>query len=153
MANTYSQIYVHLVFATKERCPVLTDERQNEVYAYITELVKDYNSYLFAIGGMDDHLHLLISLHPAHSVSEVVRIIKANSSRIINKKEWLKRRFSWQEGYGAFSVSQSSLDKVIHYIKNQKEHHSKQPFVDEYIDLLSKYRIEYNHEFIFAHVD
>jgi len=153
MANTYTQLYVHLVFATKERCPVLTDDRQNEIYAYITALVRDNDSYLFAIGGTDDHLHLLISLHPSHSVSDMARIVKANSSRIINKKEWLKRRFSWQEGYGAFTCSQSNLDQVIHYIKHQKEHHSKQTFLDEYKDLLFKYQIEYNHDYIFTPVE
>ncbi|MDD3533192.1 MAG: IS200/IS605 family transposase [Candidatus Cloacimonadaceae bacterium] len=149
MPNTYTQIYIHYVFATEVRSRLLAEERQKELYDYSAGIIKELNCFLQCIGGMEDHIHILVGLHPTLSVSEFAQKVKANTSKFINKKAWLIGKFSWQKGFGAFSVSQSGLGEVRNYIKNQKEHHRGQSFADEYQTLLTRYRIDFDKKYLF----
>ncbi|MGN6800905.1 MAG: IS200/IS605 family transposase [Ginsengibacter sp.] len=152
MANTYSQIYIHVVFAVKGRCNLIHSSHKIELYKYITGITNNINQKLIAINGMTDHIHLLIGLKPSASLSEVVRDIKANSSRFINEKKWMKGKFEWQRGFGAFSYSHSQLNTIIHYISNQEEHHKKRTFKEEYISFLQHYQIEFKNEYLFEEI-
>ena len=128
MANTYTQIYLHIVFAVKGRHNLISKNWKDELYKYITGIVTNEGQKLIAINGMSDHIHILIGLKPDKSLSDLVRDIKANSSRFINEKNWINGKFEWQAGFGAFSYSHSQLTKVINYIQNQEEHHRKENF-------------------------
>jgi REP-associated tyrosine transposase len=149
MANTYTQIYVHVVFAVEGRQNLIQPEHNDELQKYISGIVSAQRHKLVAINDMPDHLHVLIGLRPDSSLSDLVRDVKANSSRFINEQHWVKGRFSWQEGFGAFSYSRSQLGTVIRYIENQQRHHGKQSFRDEYIELLEKFGVEYAGRYIF----
>jgi len=149
MPNTYTQIYIHYVFATEIRLRLLTGEMQNELYSYAAGIIKALGCFLQCIGGMEDHIHILIGLHPNLSVSEFAQKVKANTSRFINEKGWVHGKFKWQEGFGAFSVSQSGLERVREYIKHQKEHHQHQTFAGEYETLLAKYNVNYDNKYVF----
>jgi len=153
MANTYTQIYIHIVFAVEGRQNLISPEHNDELQKYITGIVTAQNQKLIAINNMPDHLHLLVGLRPDSSLSDLVRDIKANSSRFINEKHWVNGRFSWQEGFGAFSHSRSQLDDVIRYIQDQQKHHTKQTFRDEYVALLEKFGVEYDNRYIFKFGD
>lgn len=149
MANTYTQIYIHVVFAVEGRQSLIAPEHNDEVEKYITGIISAQRHKLIAINNMPDHLHLLVGLRPDASLSELVRDIKANSSRCINEKHWVAGRFSWQEGFGAFSYSRSQLSTVIRYIHDQQKHHEKKSFRDEYTALLEKFGVEYDPRYIF----
>jgi len=152
MANAYAQIYIHLVFATKERCPNLTNQHQKQIYAYMVSKAKENECYVNAIGGTNDHIHLLITLNQKHSISEIAKLLKGSTSHYINELKISPKHFEWQTGYGAFSVSQSSVSKVINYIQTQAEHHNKVTFADEFQALLKKYEIIYDEKFVFEPV-
>ena len=149
MANTYSQIYIHVVFAVEGRQNLIRPEHNDELQKYITGIVSGQRQKLIAINNMPDHVHLLIGLQPDLVLSDLVRDIKAGSSGFIKRKRWVAGRFSWQEGFGAFSYSRSQLDTVIRYIQNQQKHHAKKSFRDEYVELLEKFGIEYDKRYIF----
>ncbi len=150
MANTYTQIYIHYVIATKHRMRFLTADVEKEMNAYAAGVIKELNCFLQCIGGgADDHIHILVGLHPTMAVSEFAQRLKANTSRFINEKGWMSGKFQWQEGYGAFSVSQSGLEKVREYIRNQAEHHSRQSFASEFEELLTKYCVPYDKLYLF----
>ena len=149
MANTYTQIYVMMVFGTKGRNNLITAEHEEEIYKYISGIIKNKTQKLLQINGMPDHIHILVSLKPDKSISDLVRDIKSNSSKFINEKKWFIGKFHWQKGFGAFSYSRSQIDDVVHYIKNQKEHHKKISFRDEYIKLLDHFGIEYDVRYVF----
>jgi REP element-mobilizing transposase RayT len=153
MADTYSQIYIHLVFAVQGRYNLIQKEWKDRLYKYISKIVSSKNQKLFAINGPGNHIHLLISLRPDCNLSELVRDIKANSSRWINEQKLVTGNFNWQKGYGAFSLGHSQLGKIIPYIQNQEEHHRVKTFREEYIGFLKAYGIEYKHEYIFMEVD
>ena len=153
MANTYTQIYIHGVFAVESRQNLIAPEHNDELQKYITGIVSAQKHKLIAINNMPDHLHLLVGLRPDASLSDLVRDVKASSSKFINEKRWMVGRFSWQEGFGAFSHSRSQLGTVIRYIENQQSHHAKQSFRDEYVELLEKFGVDYDHRFIFKPVD
>jgi putative transposase len=153
MANTYTQIYIQVVFAVEGRQNLIVPEHNDELQKYITGIVTSQKQKLIAINNMPDHLHLLVGLRPDSCLSDLVRDIKANSSKFINEKHWVIGRFSWQEGFGAFSYSRSQLDTVIHYIQNQQKHHAKQTFRDEYVELLQKFEVEYDGRYIFKFGD
>jgi|SRR5690242_6916661 len=153
MANTYSQIYIHVVFAVKGRNNLIHSSHKIELYKYITGITNNINQKLIAINGMTDHIHLLIGLKPSASLSEVVRDIKANFSRFINEKKWMKGKFEWQRGFGAFSYSHSQLNTIINYISNQEEHHKKKSFIKEYISFLQHYQIEFKNEYLFEEIN
>ena len=149
MANTYTQIYIHIVFAVEGRYNLIRDEFREELHKYITGIIQNEKHKLIIINSMIDHVHILIGIKPDSNLSDLVRDIKANSSKLINEKKWIKGRFNWQEGFGAFSYSHSQLDDVANYIRNQKKHHTKRSFRDEYIELLEKFNVEYDPKYIF----
>src|SRR6187431_2256913 len=122
MANTYTQVHIQFVFAVKYRYGVIDLSWQEELYKYITGIVQNNNHKLIVINGMPDHIHILIGLRPNQSISELMQIIKTNSSKWINEKGFVKGRFEWQEGYGAFSYGKSQVNDVIEYINNQQMH-------------------------------
>lgn len=152
MANTYTQIYLHVVFAVKGRDNLISKNWKDELYKYITGIVTNEGQKLIAINGMPDHIHILIGLKPDKSLSDLVRDIKANSSRFINDKKWINGKFEWQAGFGAFSYSHSQLTNVINYIQNQEEHHKKKTFKEEYIEFLTAFNVDYKNEYIFEDV-
>lgn len=152
MADTYSQIYIQIVFAVKGRANFISPKWKDELYKYITGIIANEGQKLIAINGMPDHIHVLIGLKPTVALSNLVRDVKANSSRLINEKRWVAGKFEWQSGFGAFSYSHSQLDNVIRYIQTQEEHHKKKKFKEEYIEFLNLYNIDYKNEFIFEDV-
>jgi len=147
--NTYSQLYIHIVFAVKYRLALIEDSWAERLRMYITSIVQNQGHKLIAINNVPDHLHLLIGLNPNQSISEIVRFIKSDSSEWINKQKLTKGGCHWQEGYGAFSNSRSQIDRVINYIANQQEHHQKTTFLDEYRKMLNDFNIEFDEQYIF----
>jgi len=152
MANTYSQLYIHIVFAVKGRQNLISANWKDEIYKYITGIVTKKGQKLIAINGMPDHIHILIGLKPDMSISDLVRDIKSNSSKFINDKKWINGKFEWQTGFGAFSYSHSQLTNVIHYIERQEEHHKTKTFKEEYIEFLNLFNIEFKDEYLFSEV-
>jgi putative transposase len=149
MANTYTQIYIHVVFAVEGRQNLIAPKHNEELQKYICGIVAGQKQKVIAINNMPDHLHVLIGLKPDLALSAVVRDVKANSSRFINEKRWVMGKFSWQEGFGAFSYSRSQLGDVIRYIENQQQHHSRKSFRQEYVELLEKFSVDYDERYIF----
>ncbi len=152
MANTYSQIYIHIVFAVKGRQNLISKNWNEELYKYITGIISNEDQKLIAINGMPDHIHILVGLKPTKSISDLVRDIKANSSRFINEKRWINGKFEWQTGFGAFSYNHSQLTNVINYIQNQEKHHNEKTFKEEYIEFLKVFDVDYKEEYIFDDV-
>lgn len=153
MADTYTQIYIHVIFTVQGRQNLISKQYKDELYKYITGIIQSKKQKVIVIGGMPDHIHILIGIKPDIALSDLVRDVKANSSKFINEKRWVVGKFSWQEGFGAFSYSQSQLDSVASYIKNQEKHHSKKTFREEYLELLKKFDVEYNPKYIFDWID
>jgi putative transposase len=149
MANTYTQMYVHVVFAVKGRTSLVRKEWKEELYKFITGVVTHKGQKLIAINGMADHIHLLVGIKPTLALSDLVRDIKSNSSRFIREKGWVRGMFEWQEGFGAFTLGHSQLPQIIPYIANQEEHHRVRTFREEYIGFLQKYDIDYKPEYVF----
>ena len=149
MADTYSKIYIHVIFAVKGRQSLISAKWEDELYSYITGIIIHKGQKLIRINGMPDHLHLLIGIKPDKALSDLVRDIKANSSRFINEKGWINGKFEWQNGFGAFSLSHSQLTAAINYIDGQKEHHKKSTFREEYVNFLKKYEVEYKAQYLF----
>jgi putative transposase len=153
MANTYTQIYIHVVFAVRFRQNLIPSDRAEEIRKYMTGIVTNLGSKLIAINNMPDHFHLLIGLKPDISISDTIGKVKSGSSGFINKQRLIAGRFEWQEGFGAFSYSRSQLDTVIAYIGNQQEHHRKKTFQEEYHALLEEFGIEFDVRYIFKDVE
>ena len=128
MANTYTQLYIHIVFAVQGRQSLIRPEHNDELQRYITGIVANNGQKLIAINNMPDHVHILIGQKPSIALSDLVRDIKAGSSGFINEQKWMPGRFAWQEGFGAFSYGHSQLGTVVRYIENQQEHHRKRTF-------------------------
>ncbi len=149
MANTYTQIYIHIVFAVEGRQNLIPPEHNNELQKFITGIVSAQKQKLIAINNMPDHLHLLVGLRPDSSLSDLVRDVKAGSPKFIKEQRWVAGRFSWQEGFGAFSYSRSQLGIVIRYIENQQKHHAKKSFREEYVELLERFGVDYDAKYIF----
>lgn len=149
MANTYTQIHVQFVFAVKYRNGLIHASFKEELYQYISGIIKANNHKLLAINGVPDHLHIFIGMRPTQSISDLLQDIKGSSSKWINDKKFLKVKFEWQEGYGAFSYSKSHVNNVITYIQNQESHHKKESFRDEYLKFLKVFEIEYEERYIF----
>lgn len=150
MANTYTQIHIHVVFAVQNRASLIGKEWQHRLYQYIIGIIQNHEHKVLAIGGANDHIHILFGFRPTQSLSALMQNVKRDSSDWINKTQLTKERFSWQEGYGAFSYSKSQLSKVIDYIEVQEEHHKKRTFSDEYKKILQDFGIEYNDKYIFV---
>jgi putative transposase len=149
MANTFTKLYVHIVFSVKGRKNALKSEYKEILHKYITSIIQKRKIKMMAINSMPDHIHIFIGLRPDITVSEIVRDIKHSSTNFINDKKWLQQKFNWQEGYGAFSYSQSQIEKVVKYILNQEKHHNKKSFKKEYLDLLKLFKINYNEKYVF----
>jgi len=153
MPNTYTQIHIHSIFAVQNRSALIHETWQEELYKYITGIIQNHGHKLLQIGGMPDHVHILFGMRPSESLSELMKAIKGESSEWINKQKFVMGRFSWQEGYGAFSYSKSQLNNVIKYINRQPEHHKKKDLVTEYIDFLKAFGVEYNEKYIFKPIE
>ena len=149
MANTYHQIYLHIVFSVKGRQRLILKSWKDELHKYICGIVNVKEQKVYAIGGVEDHIHILVSIKPNIPISDLVRDIKANSSKWINLNGKVSNKFQWQGGFGAFSCSQSQLDIVIKYINNQEQHHQKKSFKDEYVGLLQKFNVGYDEKYLF----
>lgn len=149
MANTYSQIYIQIVFAVKHRNALIDSTWEEELYKYITGIVQNKEQKMIAINGMPDHIHIFIGMKPTCCISDLVREIKKASSVYIKENNLSRKPFNWQGGFGAFSYSHSHIDRVYKYVMNQKKHHQKQTFKDEYLDFLKKFEIEHNEKYMF----
>ena len=149
MANTYTQIYLHVVFAVSGRACVIQPERKEELQKYIAGIVSGRNQKLIAINCMPDHIHILLGLQPNEAPSDLIGRIKTGSTNHINEQRWIGCRFSWQEGFGAFSVSHSHLGTVIDYVHNQENHHRRKSFHEEYVEFLERHDIAYNERYVF----
>jgi len=148
MANTYTQIHIHAVFAVQNRLSLIQKQWQDELYKYISGIIANNGHKLLQIGGMPDHIHILFGMRPTQSLSDLMQDIKGNSSLWINKKHFVRGKFSWQEGYGAFSYGKSQIDSVAKYIQQQEEHHKKRNFAEEYLELLKIFEIEFDERYI-----
>lgn len=153
MVGTYSQLYVQVVFSVKGRENLIAAARKDDLYKYITGIIKGKGQKSIKVNGMPDHLHALIGLKPLMAISDLVRDIKNNSSNFINEQKLVKGKFSWQEGYGAFSYSQSHVTNVYNYILNQEKHHKGKTFKEEYLDFMRKFQIEYNEKYLFDWIE
>jgi|SRR5690554_6006958 len=148
-AGTFSQIYIQIVFAVKGRQSLISEKWEDELYKYITGIIQNKGQKMLAINGMPDHIHIFIGMKPNCCLSDLVREVKKSSNSWINEHIYGKGTFKWQEGYGAFSYSHSSLDGVIKYINNQKHHHKTKSFKDEYKEFLLKFKIDFKEEYLF----
>ncbi len=153
MANTYSQIYIQVVFAVKGRQNLISKDWKDELYKYITGICTNNQQKLIAINGVADHIHILIGLKPAMALSDLIREIKTSSSKFISEKGWIKGNFNWQERYGAFSYAHSQLDSVIAYIQNQEIHHQTKTFKEEYLNFLDKFDISFEERYLFEWIE
>ncbi|MDA3904560.1 MAG: IS200/IS605 family transposase [Bacteroidales bacterium] len=153
MANTYTQINIHAIFSVKGRENLLTNNFRTELFKYIAGILKNNKQFSLAVNGYKDHVHIFFELHPTTSLSEIIKIVKTNSSKWINENRFVKGKFSWQEGYGAFSYSHSQRDDVIKYIIKQEEHHKKLTFKEEYLELLQKFEIAFDDHYVFEFYD
>ncbi len=153
MANTYTQIHIHAVFVVKNRACLIHNKWKDDLFKYITGIIQAYGHKLLIINGMPDHVHVLFGLRPRQSLSDLMQNIKASSSKWINENRISRTRFSWQEGYGAFSYSKNNLLNVIRYIENQQQHHKRKLFIEEYRELLNEFGIDYDEKFLFKSID
>jgi REP element-mobilizing transposase RayT len=153
MANTYTQIHLQVIFAVKKRTGLIQKEWKDELYKYITGIVQEPGHKLLAINGMPDHLHVFFGMRPIQSLSDLMQNIKQDSSKWINRKKFIKDKFAWQEGYGAFSYSKSQVSRVIAYVQNQENHHRKITFLEEYKRFLDKFEVDYDERYIFKSLE
>ncbi len=153
MSGTFSQIYIQIVFAVKGRENLIDKSWKDELHKYISGIITNKGQKSIIVNGVADHVHIFVGLKPAMAISDLVRDIKNNSSNFINDKKFIKGKFSWQEGYGAFSYAHSQIESVYQYIANQEEHHKKKTFKEEYLDFLQKFEIEYNEKYLFEWMD
>jgi putative transposase len=153
MANTYTQLYIHLVFAVRGRESLINEKWEKQLYKYITGIVQTRGNKLIAINGMPDHIHILIGLNPKNSISELVREVKKSTNSYINENILTNGKFYWQEGFGAFSCGHSDFSKVATYIENQKEHHRNTSFSKEYTQFLKDAQVDFNPEYLFDEIE
>ncbi len=152
-SGTFSQIYIHVIFAVKGRESLIKKEWEKELFKYITGIVRNKGQKMLAINGTSDHIHFLIGMKPSCCLSDLVREIKKSSNSFIKEKSFTKFKFEWQEGFAAFSYSHSALDNVITYIQNQKEHHKQKSFKEEYVSFLEKYQVDFKSDYLFKWID
>jgi len=152
MANTYTQIHIQTVFTVRNRYCLIDREWKERLFRYMTGIVQKNGHKMLQINGMPDHVHILIGLRPTQSLSDLMQKVKGASSEWVNKNGLSIQRFSWQEGYGAFSYRKSEVPQIIQYIQNQEEHHRKKSFIEEYEELLKVFEVEYDQRYIFEPV-
>jgi len=146
--STYTQIYYHIVFSTKDRVPALLADKRENLFRYVWGILKNENCHLYRINGVEDHVHILTSVHPAISLANLVKKIKISTSKWIKENAAFSAFTHWQDGYGAFTVSHHDKDSVIEYIKNQEEHHKRVSFEDELKDFLVKHGVQFNEKYL-----
>jgi putative transposase len=152
MANTFTQLHIQLILAVQNRTSLIDKFWKDRLYAYMTGIIQNNGHKLLIINGMPDHVHILIGFRTTQALSELVQVIKRDSSKWINENKLVRGKFSWQEGFAAFSYSHSHLQNVIEYIKNQEEHHRKLTFLEEYKAFLEKFEIEFDEKYIFKEI-
>jgi putative transposase len=148
--STHHSLYNHLIWSTKNREPLINELLETNLYQYISGIIRKKKGSLIKMGGMPDHVHLLIGLEPDIAISNIVKDIKVNSTRWMRNQAPAFSSFAWQEGFGVFSVSKSNTDAVVNYIENQKEHHQSSSFENEFVAFLDKHEIEYDPKYVFA---
>ena len=153
MANTYSQVSIHCVFAIRGRENIITKDFRDRLHSYMSGILKNDNAYPLAVGGWLDHVHVFFELPMTETIADLMRKLKAASSKWINDNKLVKGRFEWQEGYGAFSYSHSQRDTVIKYIMNQESHHSTTTFREEYMSMLKNFEIAFDGKYVFEFYD
>ena len=153
MANTYTQIHMQCVFAVKYRASVINKNWQDRLHKYIIAIINNNGHKLLSLNSMPDHLHLFFGMRPNQSLSDLMRLVKGDSSEWINNEKLTAGKFRWQEGYGAFSYSKSHVDNVVKYILNQEEHHRKKTFLEEYKLMLQKFEVDYEEQYIFKELE
>jgi REP element-mobilizing transposase RayT len=153
MGDTYTQVYIHSVFIVQNRQCIISESWKDELYKYIAGIIKNNKHKLLAINGVKDHIHVFIGLNPSQSISALMQDIKSYSSRWINDKKYVKGKFSWQSGYGAFSYSHSQINTVVKYIMNQEIHHYKKTFKEEYIKMLKSFEIQFKEQYLFKWIE
>jgi REP element-mobilizing transposase RayT len=153
MPDTFTQLYVQLVFAVRGRENLIRFSWEERLYKYITGIIQNKDQKLFAINGMPDHIHLLISMKPTCCISDLVREIKKSSTEFIKDNRFTNFNFHWQEGFGGFTYSHSQLDQVVRYIIRQKDHHKKRTFREEYIEFLKGFAVKYSDEHLFDWIE
>ena len=149
MANTYSQMYVQVVIVVKFREALIQKSWKEELYKYITGIVTNKGQKMLRINGVENHIHMLLNIQPNIALSDLMRDVKANSTKWINEQGFCKHSFRWQEGFGAFTYSISQIDNVINYIDNQEERHKTKTFKSEYLSLLKNFEVDYKDEYLF----
>jgi len=149
MANRFTQLYIHIVFAPKNRHALIKPSWEEALHKYITGIVQQRGHKMLAINGMPDHVHIFMGYEPTESLSDLIREIKKSSSEWIKSNRLCSMKFAWQSGYGAFSHSRSQVDAVVKYVRNQKEHHRKRSFKDEYLKILKDFEVEYDERYLF----
>ena len=153
MANTYTQIHIQAVFAVQNRISLIEANWKDELYKYITGIVQKHDHKVLQINGMPDHVHLLMGFRPTQALSDLMQMVKEDSSKWINTNRFVNGKFSWQSGYGAFSYSKDQVPRVIKYIQDQEVHHGKKSFLEEYEELLKIHGIEYDQRYIFKQIE
>jgi REP element-mobilizing transposase RayT len=149
MPNTYTQIYIHVIFAVHGRENLIDLSHKNELEKYMTGIIARKEQKLYAISCMPDHIHFFISMQPTIGLSDLVRDVKNNTTRFINQKNWMTKKFRWQKGFGAFSYGHSQIDRVVKYLHNQEGHHSQKKFREEYMEMLDKFQVSYENKYLF----
>ena len=149
MAGSFTQIYIQAVFAVKGRANLLKKPWREDVFKYISGIINNKGHKPIIVNGVQDHVHIFFGLKPAMAISDLIRDVKNNSSNFINENKWLRGKFSWQAGYGAFSYGHTQIQNVYDYIKNQEQHHQERTFQDEYLEFLAKYGLSYEQRFLF----
>ncbi|WP_114789534.1 IS200/IS605 family transposase [Niabella yanshanensis] len=153
MANTYTKLYIQIVFAVKGRASVIREEFRDELQKYMTGIIQNKKQKLYAIYCMPDHVHIFVSMGPELAISDLVRDVKANATSFINDKGWVEGYFEWQRGFGAFSYSESQVKAVVNYVLNQREHHEEKTFREEYIELLNQFEVDFDNKYLFEFLE
>lgn len=153
MANTFTQLYIQLVFAVKYRQSLIHESWENELYKYITGIIQNKESKMLSVNGMPDHVHIFLGYNPKIAIPELVKSIKVGTNKWINDHRFTRGNFAWQDGYGAFSYGKSQLNYVCLYVQNQKNHHKKKTFREEYTSLLRLFDVEFDEKYLFEFFD
>jgi len=153
MANTYTQLYIHYIFAVQNRISLINKKWKEQLYKYINGIIIQQGHKPFAINGMPDHIHVLVSMSPKQAPSDLMFDVKRSSTLWINEHKFVSGKFSWQEGFGAFSYSKSQIPLIVNYIEDQEKHHKKQTFYEEYLDFLKLYEVEFDERYVLKPIE